>query len=136
MIPMGVEDGVPMEHLISCVPGVEIVMSKKGVKVIHFQENKDPPGAGTFKNNVCWLLFLCVHVYTWGGGGGGGGGLFSFHIDVVFAYLVFYQQIVAMGHFLLSTVEHFFIFIFYFFPRGNLRQDESHAVPADGTVES
>ena len=122
MIPMGVEDGVPMEHLISCVPGVEIVMSKKGVKVIHFQENKDPPGAGTFKNNVCWGFFLCACVYM---GGGGGGGLFSFHIDVVFAYLVFYQQIVAMGHFLLSTVEHFFIF-FFFFPQ---RQSAAGRVP-------
>ncbi|KAL8579349.1 hypothetical protein ACOMHN_026714 [Nucella lapillus] len=45
IIPSSDENGVPMEHLISCVPGVEIIMSKKGVKVVHFQENKDPPGA-------------------------------------------------------------------------------------------
>ena len=68
IIPMGVEDGVPMEHLISCVPGVEIIISKKGVKVIHFQENKDPPGAGTFKKQFL-LVFFCVCVYTFGGGG-------------------------------------------------------------------
>ena len=81
MIPMGVEDGVPMEHLISCVPGVEIVMSKKGVKVIHFQENKDPPGAGTFKKQS--LLSLCVCVYM----GGGGGGAFYHSMLMVFLHI-------------------------------------------------
>ena len=67
-LPLSVEDGVPMEHLISCVPGVEIVISKKGVKVIHFQENKDPPGAGTvfvsshvffFVVVLNWFIFYC-----------------------------------------------------------------------------
>ena len=53
ILPVAEDNGVPMEHLISCVPGVEIIVSKKGVKVVHFQENKDPPGAG-----LC--LVLCV----------------------------------------------------------------------------
>ncbi|XP_076442695.1 meiosis regulator and mRNA stability factor 1-like isoform X2 [Babylonia areolata] len=45
VIPVAEENGVPMEHLISCVPGVEIVVSKKGIKLVHFQENKEAPGA-------------------------------------------------------------------------------------------
>ncbi|BFZ17881.1 hypothetical protein BsWGS_20919 [Bradybaena similaris] len=36
------EGGIPLEHVISCVPGVEITLSKAGVKVIQFQENRDP----------------------------------------------------------------------------------------------
>ncbi|XP_005112252.1 meiosis regulator and mRNA stability factor 1 [Aplysia californica] len=35
------EGGIPLEHVISCVPGVEITVSKAGVKVIQFQENRD-----------------------------------------------------------------------------------------------
>ena len=34
--------GIPLEHVISCVPGVEIVVSKAGVKVIQFQQNREP----------------------------------------------------------------------------------------------
>lgn len=34
-------DGIPLEHVISCVPGVEISVSKIGVKVIQFQENRE-----------------------------------------------------------------------------------------------
>ena len=53
-----------MEHLISCVPGVEIAMSKKGVKVIHFQENKDPPGAGQllFFSSLFFSLLVSLSV--------------------------------------------------------------------------
>ncbi|CAL1526310.1 unnamed protein product [Lymnaea stagnalis] len=35
------DDGIPLEHVISCVPGVEITVSKIGVKVIQFQENRE-----------------------------------------------------------------------------------------------
>ncbi|RUS91312.1 hypothetical protein EGW08_000926 [Elysia chlorotica] len=34
--------GIPLEHVISCVPGVEIQVSKAGVKVIQFQQNREP----------------------------------------------------------------------------------------------
>ncbi|XP_060583297.1 meiosis regulator and mRNA stability factor 1-like isoform X2 [Ruditapes philippinarum] len=36
------EGGVPLEHLISCVPGVQIVVSPTGVKKVHWAENKPP----------------------------------------------------------------------------------------------
>ncbi|KAH9513099.1 Meiosis regulator and mRNA stability factor 1 [Bulinus truncatus] len=36
-----VEGGIPLEHVISCVPGVEIMVSKIGVKMIQFQENRE-----------------------------------------------------------------------------------------------
>ncbi|XP_059145129.1 meiosis regulator and mRNA stability factor 1-like isoform X3 [Physella acuta] len=35
------DGGIPLEHVISCVPGVEITVSKIGVKVIQFQENRE-----------------------------------------------------------------------------------------------
>ena len=38
------EGGVPLEHVISCVPGVRIVLSNTGVKKICWAENK-PPGS-------------------------------------------------------------------------------------------
>ncbi|KAK7501530.1 hypothetical protein BaRGS_00007334 [Batillaria attramentaria] len=44
-LPVCQNGGVPLEHLLSCVPGVEIKVSQIGTKVIHFQENKEPPGA-------------------------------------------------------------------------------------------
>lgn len=44
--------GVSLEHLLSCVPGVEITISSKGTKVISFQENKEPPGAGEVNCNI------------------------------------------------------------------------------------
>ncbi|XP_064600287.1 meiosis regulator and mRNA stability factor 1-like isoform X2 [Liolophura sinensis] len=34
------DGGVPLEHLISCVPGTQIVMSKTGVKKVQWMENK------------------------------------------------------------------------------------------------
>ena len=52
-VSAGVE-GVPMEHLISCVPGVELALSKTGFKVICFQENKETTGSG-----LCQLVLLC-----------------------------------------------------------------------------
>lgn len=43
-MPLEVEQkgGIPLEHVISCVPGVEICVSKAGVKVIQFQQNREP----------------------------------------------------------------------------------------------
>jgi hypothetical protein len=40
------EGGVPLEHLISCVPGVQIVVSPTGVKKVHWAENKPPNSPG------------------------------------------------------------------------------------------
>lgn len=34
------DGGVPLEHLISCVPGTQIVMSKTGVKKVQWMENR------------------------------------------------------------------------------------------------
>ncbi|XP_013410407.1 meiosis regulator and mRNA stability factor 1 isoform X2 [Lingula anatina] len=39
-LPMLEQDGVPLEHLISCVPGVQIKLSKSGIKKVHWAENK------------------------------------------------------------------------------------------------
>lgn len=35
--------GVPLEHLITCVPGVNIATAQNGVKVIKWIHNKPPP---------------------------------------------------------------------------------------------
>jgi hypothetical protein len=59
IIPHCADDGVPMEHLISCLPGIEIAVTKKGTKIIHFQENKDPPGAGN-----CFLYYVKQRDYN------------------------------------------------------------------------
>ncbi|XP_041958979.1 meiosis regulator and mRNA stability factor 1 isoform X3 [Alosa sapidissima] len=37
------EDGVPLEHLITCVPGVTVVTAQNGFKVIKWIHNKPPP---------------------------------------------------------------------------------------------
>ncbi|XP_048760043.2 meiosis regulator and mRNA stability factor 1-like isoform X2 [Ostrea edulis] len=41
-IPDAVEGGVSLEHLISCVPGIQIQVSSSGVKKIQWAENKPP----------------------------------------------------------------------------------------------
>lgn len=43
--------GVPLEHLITCVPGVNIATAQNGVKVIKWIHNKPPP-----PNTDPWLL--------------------------------------------------------------------------------
>ena len=40
------EGGVPLEHLISCVPGIEIMVTKNGVKKVSWAENKPPATIG------------------------------------------------------------------------------------------
>lgn len=35
--------GVPLEHLITCVPGVNIATAQNGVKVVKWIHNKPPP---------------------------------------------------------------------------------------------
>ena len=35
-----------LEHLISCVPGIEIMVSKNGVKKVSWAENKLPVSIG------------------------------------------------------------------------------------------
>jgi len=40
-LPVAKEGGVALEHVISCVPGVDICTTKSGVKVIQFQENRE-----------------------------------------------------------------------------------------------
>lgn len=47
------EGSVPLEHLITCIPGITIVTAQNGFKVIKWIHNKPPPpNAGT-------------HVYIW-----------------------------------------------------------------------
>uniref|UniRef100_UPI00398F5C47 meiosis regulator and mRNA stability factor 1 isoform X2 n=1 Tax=Pristiophorus japonicus TaxID=55135 RepID=UPI00398F5C47 len=45
------EGGVPLEHLITCVPGVNIVTAQNGIKVVKWVHNKPPP-----PNADPWLL--------------------------------------------------------------------------------
>ena len=41
------EGGVPLEHLISCIPGIEIITSSTGgVKKVSWSENKTPSSPG------------------------------------------------------------------------------------------
>ncbi|ETE67281.1 Limkain-b1, partial [Ophiophagus hannah] len=42
MVPEG-HGGVPLEHLISCVPGVNIATAQNGIKVVKWIHNKPPP---------------------------------------------------------------------------------------------
>ncbi|KAM6250240.1 meiosis regulator and mRNA stability factor 1 isoform 2-T2 [Porphyrio hochstetteri] len=42
VVPEG-QGGVPLEHLITCVPGVNIVTAQNGIKVIKWIHNKPPP---------------------------------------------------------------------------------------------
>ena len=35
--------GVPLEHLVSCVPGVQVAVGKSGIKKVQWAENKPPP---------------------------------------------------------------------------------------------
>ncbi|XP_054247363.1 meiosis regulator and mRNA stability factor 1 [Indicator indicator] len=42
MVPEG-QGGVPLEHLITCVPGVNIATAQNGIKVIKWIHNKPPP---------------------------------------------------------------------------------------------
>ncbi|XP_067859331.1 meiosis regulator and mRNA stability factor 1 isoform X2 [Heptranchias perlo] len=45
------EGGIPLEHLITCVPGVNIVTAQNGIKVVKWVHNKPPP-----PNADPWLL--------------------------------------------------------------------------------
>ncbi|XP_043568067.1 meiosis regulator and mRNA stability factor 1 isoform X3 [Chiloscyllium plagiosum] len=45
------QGGVPLEHLITCVPGVNIVTAQDGIKVVKWVQNKPPP-----LNADPWLL--------------------------------------------------------------------------------
>ncbi|XP_034526226.1 meiosis regulator and mRNA stability factor 1 isoform X10 [Ailuropoda melanoleuca] len=45
------QGGVPLEHLITCVPGVNIATAQNGVKVVKWIHNKPPP-----PNTDPWLL--------------------------------------------------------------------------------
>jgi len=42
--------GVPLEHLISCVQGIEIVFAENGMKRVQILEKKDESGKFMFKN--------------------------------------------------------------------------------------
>ncbi|XP_072275084.1 meiosis regulator and mRNA stability factor 1 [Pyxicephalus adspersus] len=45
------QGGVPLEHLITCVPGVNIATAQNGVKVVKWIHNKPPP-----PNSDPWML--------------------------------------------------------------------------------
>nr|XP_056722224.1 meiosis regulator and mRNA stability factor 1 [Euleptes europaea] len=42
MVPEG-QGGVPLEHLITCIPGVNIATAQNGIKVVKWIHNKPPP---------------------------------------------------------------------------------------------
>lgn len=62
------QGGAPLEHLITCVPGVNIATAQNGVKVVKWIHNKPPPpntgGRQVFgvsdppaaMRGGCWLL--------------------------------------------------------------------------------
>lgn len=52
------EGGISLEHVISCVPGVEITVSKGGVKVVQFQENRDQ-----FYGEINFTFIIILFVY-------------------------------------------------------------------------
>ncbi|XP_071106106.1 meiosis regulator and mRNA stability factor 1-like [Haliotis cracherodii] len=39
---VSVKEGVPLEHLISCVPGIQVQVSRLGVKKVQWMENQPP----------------------------------------------------------------------------------------------
>ena len=45
-LPIVGDNGIPLEHLISCVQGIQIQVSPSGVKKVQWAENKplSPPG--------------------------------------------------------------------------------------------
>ncbi|XP_018091816.1 meiosis regulator and mRNA stability factor 1 isoform X2 [Xenopus laevis] len=45
------QGGVPLEHLITCIPGVNIATAQNGIKVVKWIHNKPPP-----PNSDPWLL--------------------------------------------------------------------------------
>ncbi|XP_061175452.1 meiosis regulator and mRNA stability factor 1-like isoform X2 [Saccostrea echinata] len=47
------EGGVPLEHLISCVPGIQIQVSSSGVKKIQWAENKPPSQITAEQSRTC-----------------------------------------------------------------------------------
>lgn len=55
------EGGVPLEHLITCVPSITIVTAQNGFKVVKWIHNKPPaPNSGRNIQNVvggCLLKF-------------------------------------------------------------------------------
>ena len=54
------EGGVPLEHLITCVPSITIVTAQNGFKVIKWIHNKPPaPNSGRNILNLC-LFFEVV----------------------------------------------------------------------------
>ena len=40
------EGGVPLEHLITCIPGIQISLSKAGIKKVQWAENRPPASLG------------------------------------------------------------------------------------------
>lgn len=57
-IPDAMDGGVPLEHLISCVPGIQIQVSSSGVKKIQWAENKPPSQIGVY------FMFILINAFT------------------------------------------------------------------------
>lgn len=64
-----------LEHLVSCVPGVKIALSKCGIKKVQWAENKPPPTIGKLRTGIlkqgsyqdfagrkltCWEITLTI----------------------------------------------------------------------------
>lgn len=58
-IPDAMDGGVPLEHLISCVPGIQIQVSSSGVKKIQWAENKPPSQIGLY-----FMLYFYKCLYS------------------------------------------------------------------------
>ncbi len=45
---VGGAGGAPLEHLITCVPGVKVAVCRSGVKKVQWAENKTPAALGKY----------------------------------------------------------------------------------------
>ena len=55
------EGGVPLEHLLTCVPGVKVAISASGIKKVQWAENKPPPVIGKTNYDIHRIITI-LHV--------------------------------------------------------------------------
>ncbi|KAL4692133.1 hypothetical protein H8959_015943 [Pygathrix nigripes] len=92
------QGGVPLEHFITCVPGVNIATAQNGIKVVKWIHNKPPP-----PNTVFVFIFVACVVF-----------IFVFFVFVVFVFVFFIVVFVF--------VVSFFIFIFFVFTNDKMEE--------------
>lgn len=54
------EGSVPLEHLITCIPGVTVVTAQNGFKIIKWIHNKPPPPNAGVRVCVCAPASVCA----------------------------------------------------------------------------